>query len=150
LLRLREAIGEIAGLFVNDTNYAHRFTLIKEDIVDATVFMDPAHLRQVLWNLLLNAAEALPGEGTIEIAALAARNNEVNIQVRDDGCGIPPETIQKIFDPFFTTKSEGTGLGLSIVHRILESYDSRLDVESQMNCGTTFSFSLKRADKTKS
>jgi two-component system sensor histidine kinase PilS (NtrC family) len=149
LLHLKGAIEEIATLFAKDANHAHRFTLIKEDIADITVLMDPAHLRQVLWNLLLNAAEALPGEGTIEIAVMPARNNEVKIQVRDDGCGIPPETLPKIFDPFFTTKSEGTGLGLSIVHRILEAYESRLDVESQPNCGATFSFSLKRVEKSK-
>ncbi len=149
LLNVKQAIEEIVGLFEKDTNYSHRFTLKKEIIADATILMDTGHLRQVLWNLLLNAAEALQGEGTIEITAIPDSNDEVSIHVRDNGCGMTPETIQKIFDPFFTTKSEGTGLGLSIVHRILEAYDSRLDVQSQPEHGTTFSFSLKRSDKVK-
>jgi len=149
LLHLKQAVEEIAGLFEQDTNHANRFTLKKEIIEDATILMDTGHLRQVLWNLLLNAAEALKGEGAIEIAIMPASNNEVTIHVRDNGCGMAPETIQRIFDPFFTTKPEGTGLGLSIVHRILETYDSRLDVQSQPDQGTTFSFSLKRSDKIK-
>jgi len=148
-LHLKPAIEEIVGLFEKDTNLAQRFTLKKEITADAIIFMDTGHLRQVLWNLLLNAAEALQGEGTIEIAAIPASNNKVSIHVRDNGCGMSPETIQKIFDPFFTTKSEGTGLGLSIVHRILEAYDSRLDVQSQPDHGTTFSFSLQGSDKMK-
>ena len=53
-----------------------------------------------------------------------------------------PEVVQSIFDPFYTTKSEGTGLGLSIVHRILESYNSRLDVDTQPGKGSVFSFTL--------
>ncbi len=149
MLRMKEAIEEVAGLFEKDTNHAHRFTLKKEIVADARLLMDPAHLRQILWNLLLNAAEALQGDGTIEIHAVPTKNNEVNIQIRDNGCGMTPETMQKIFDPFFTTKSEGTGLGLSIVHRILETYDSRLDVQSQPGVGTTFSFFLKRSDRAK-
>jgi len=149
LVHLKQAIEEIAGLFEKDTNHGHRFILKKEIMADATILMDTGHFRQVLWNLLLNAAEAMRAEGTIEISALPASNSEVRIHVRDNGCGMNPETIQKIFDPFFTTKSEGTGLGLSIVHRILEAYDSRLDVQSQPERGTTFSFSLKRFDKVK-
>jgi two-component system, NtrC family, sensor histidine kinase HydH len=150
MLRLKEAIEEISGLFEKDTNHAERFSLKKTLVPDILVLMDPAHLRQVLWNLLLNAAEALQGAGTIEIHAVPVKNNEVSIHVRDNGCGMAPETVQKIFDPFFTTKSEGTGLGLSIVHRILEAYDSRLDVQTQLGSGTTFSFNLKRSDRLKS
>jgi two-component system sensor histidine kinase HydH len=56
-----------------------------------------------------------------------------------------PDVVQSIFDPFFTTKTRGTGLGLSIVHRILESYGSRLDVSSQLAVGTTFSFLLQQS-----
>ena len=56
------------------------------------------------------------------------------------------EILSSIFDPFFTTKSSGTGLGLSIVHRILESYDSHLDVESEIDKGTTFTVKFKQID----
>jgi two-component system sensor histidine kinase PilS (NtrC family) len=145
LLDLKETIEEVTGLFERDPHHAMRFSVTKRLDSDVRVIMDPAHLRQVLWNLLLNAAESVQDDGTIEIHAVAIKNNEVRIHVKDNGCGIPADVVPKIFDPFFTTKPEGTGLGLSIVHRILEAYDSRLDVQSQVGCGATFSFVLKRS-----
>ena len=68
------------------------------------------------------------------------------IEVSDNGCGMPREIIKSIFDPFFTTKPNGTGLGLSIVYSIIEHYNSRLDVESEVNKGTTFNMRLKQID----
>ncbi len=147
ILELSKSIEEIVGLFEKDKKHGRRHTLKKILIPDVYVLMDPSHLSQVLWNLLLNAAEAIQGEGAIEIQMAWAKNNEVIILVRDSGCGIAPESVQSIFDPFFTTKSEGTGLGLSIVHRILEAYNSRLDVQSKPGFGTTVSFALKRSGK---
>jgi two-component system sensor histidine kinase PilS (NtrC family) len=70
----------------------------------------------------------------------------IQIEVADDGCGIPEEIRGTIFDPFFTTKPKGTGLGLSIVHRILEFYNSRMDVESEPNHGTRISINLANVD----
>jgi two-component system, NtrC family, sensor histidine kinase HydH len=113
------------------------------------IIMDPAHLRQVLWNLLLNAAQAVPPGGTVEIHTIVSKNNQVAVHVKDDGCGMPPDIADKIFDPFFTTKTEGTGLGLSIVHRILEAYGARLEVQTEIGCGSTFSFSLQCSGKKK-
>jgi two-component system, NtrC family, sensor histidine kinase HydH len=147
MLPLREAIEDITGLFEKDANHARRFELKRVLTPDVNVLMDPTHLRQVLWNLLLNAAEAVPDGGFIEIHTVPIKNNAVSVHVKDNGCGIPPEVAQSIFDPFFTTKSEGTGLGLSIVHRILEAYGSRLDVQTQVGGGTTCAFALKRAGK---
>ena len=100
--------------------------------------MDPFHLRQILWNLLINAAEAIDGEGHIHIELRGSKNKQAYIKITDNGCGMSPDDIKLIFDPFFTTKTSGTGLGLSIVHRILEAYDALLDVESEVNKGTTF------------
>lgn len=145
ILHLKEAIEEVIGLFERDTNHAKRFTLRKVLDPDTRVLMDPAHLRQVLWNLLLNAAEAVSPSGCIEIQTVALKNNEVSIHVTDNGCGMAQEVVNNIFNPFFTTKADGTGLGLSIVHRILEAYESRLDVQTEEGRGSTFSFSLKRA-----
>jgi two-component system sensor histidine kinase PilS (NtrC family) len=103
------------------------------------IAMDPAHLKQVLWNLLINAAEAIEGQGEIRIELTITKDHLACLQVCDTGAGMPPETLQSIFDPFFTTKPNGTGLGLSIVHRILDSYGCRLDVDSTPACGTIFS-----------
>ncbi len=143
---LTDAVDDVCGLFERDTHFSGtRFALIKDLKPDLWVVMDPAHLRQVLWNLLVNAADAVAADGRIVIETIPRKNNEVQIRLSDDGCGIAPEALPSIFHPFFTTKAEGTGLGLSIVHRILEGYHSRLTVESHIAQGTTFSFLLKRA-----
>jgi two-component system sensor histidine kinase PilS (NtrC family) len=91
---------------------------------------------------LINSAEAIEKEGEIAIKTLPVKNKQIEIQVRDDGCGMEPDVSQSIFDPFFTTKTDGTGLGLSITHRILGAYNSRLEVSSVPNEGTTIRFKL--------
>ena len=106
--------------------------------------MDPEHLRQILWNLLLNAAEAIENEGIIDIEMHSSKNKDVLIRITDDGSGISEADLKSIFDPFFTTKPSGTGLGLSIVHRILEAYDAWLNVESGVNKGTTVTLKFKQ------
>jgi two-component system sensor histidine kinase HydH len=143
-INLNCAINEITDLFERDPSHKKKFMLQKDLSPDAWVLIDPTHLSQVLWNLLLNAAEAIDDDGRINLSVLPHRNSWVQIQVRDNGCGMEPQVVQSIFDPFYTTKSEGTGLGLSIVHRILESYNSHLDVNTDPGEGTSFSFTLYR------
>ena len=143
-INLHRAINEITELFETDPTHRKRFTLQKNLPPDIWVLIDPTHFSQVLWNLLLNAAEAIDDNGKIEINVFSPKNSLVQIQVRDNGCGMQPDVAQSIFDPFYTTKSEGTGLGLSIVHRILESYNSRLDVDTESGKGTAFTFTIDR------
>ena len=113
---LSKSIEEICELFLKDAQRSGHFMLKKDLADDLYIVMDPTHLRQVVWNLLINAAQALDGEnGCIGVSCKPSRNNEIQIKVSDNGCGIPPQDLQSIFNPFFTTKSEGTGLGLSIV-----------------------------------
>jgi two-component system sensor histidine kinase PilS (NtrC family) len=106
---------------------------------DAPVWVraDPGQLRQVLWNLLGNAADATERGGRVEIR-MARQAGEGVLEVTDTGHGIPDEDLQRIFDPFFTTKERGTGLGLAIVHRIVEAHSGHLSVRSQVGRGTTF------------
>lgn len=146
LIALDKAVNETVELFEKDGSCRGRITIHKNFSPGLFVEMDLVHLRQVLWNLLLNAAEAINGNGTIDIKLFSAKGRRVCIEVTDDGCGMSKQTIQSIFDPFFTTKPNGTGLGLSIVHSIIESYDSRLDVSSREGTGTTFALLLKRVD----
>jgi two-component system sensor histidine kinase PilS (NtrC family) len=141
---LSKAIEEITSLFEKDSMHSAKLTIKRELQSDLWVVMDPTHLRQILWNLLLNAAEAIQNEGRIEVRTILQKNGNILIEIADTGCGIAGEVIHSIFDPFFTTKLEGTGLGLSIVHRILEAYDSRLDVHSEIGKGTVFSYSLRQ------
>ena len=141
-VHLQTAIYEVTSLFEKDTINARDIQMEKTLSPDCWVLIDPTHLSQVLWNLLLNAAEAIEREGQIAIKTLPSKNKQIDIQVCDNGCGMEPEVTRSIFDPFFTTKTDGTGLGLSITHRILGSYNSRLEVSSMPNKGTTFNFKL--------
>lgn len=146
-IELRSAIDEIAELFRRDTHTAKKINIETDISPEIWVAMDPMHLRQVLWNLLLNAAQAIDEGGKIQISAKSVKSREVTIEVIDDGCGMSEDVVHSIFDPFFTTKPEGTGLGLSIVHRILEAYNSRLDVHTLIQSGTNFYFTLQQEDR---
>ena len=129
------------------------------------VLADAAQLRQLLWNLLLNAAQAMPDGGVLRVSALpqprpAAQGEHgpvrtegegeafpgVEIRVADTGVGIAPEVLDHIFDPFFTTKRAGSGLGLATVHAIVERNGGQLRVESAQGIGTTFRVWLPRAE----
>ncbi|MEJ2473611.1 MAG: ATP-binding protein [Desulfobacterales bacterium] len=145
-IELDKAVAETVELFERDANCRGRISIQKDFKTGLFVDMDQVHLRQVLWNLLLNASEAINGSGTIAVRLYPTKPHRACIEVTDDGCGMSNDTIKSIFDPFFTTKPNGTGLGLSIVHSIIESYDSRLEVGSRQGDGTTFSFRLKRID----
>jgi two-component system sensor histidine kinase PilS (NtrC family) len=145
-IELDKAVAETVELFERDANCRGRISIQKDFKTGLFVDMDQVHLRQVLWNLLLNASEAINGSGTIAVRLYPTKPHRACIEVTDDGCGMSNDTIKSIFDPFFTTKPNGTGLGLSIVHSIIESYDSRLEVGSRQGAGTTFSFCLKRID----
>ncbi|WP_167320888.1 two-component system sensor histidine kinase NtrB [Desulfosudis oleivorans] len=112
------------------------------------VDVDPEYLRQILWNLLLNAADAIRDsgrkEGVITVTTASARDHLAAIEVADNGCGMPESDMDAIFNPFFTTKPKGTGLGLSVVHRLVEAYGGRIDVESLQGQGSRFSLFLEK------
>jgi signal transduction histidine kinase len=97
-------------------------------------------LRQVLINLLTNAADAMEGRGDIEIVA-AAEASRLRLTVKDNGPGIPADRLVRIFEPFFTTKQvgKGTGLGLSISRQLAVSLGGDLTVESAPGEGASFS-----------
>jgi two-component system sensor histidine kinase HydH len=143
-IELKGALMETMELFEKDSSSLGSITINKTLIPNVWIEMDSAHLRQVLWNLLLNAAESINGRGRIDIRMIPFKNRHIDVQISDNGCGIPDNMVQSIFDPFFTTKPNGTGLGLSIVHRIVESHNSMLEVESEKDKGTTFTLRFKQ------
>jgi signal transduction histidine kinase len=103
----------------------------------------PSQLNQVFLNLITNAAQAMPEDGTLTISSRVA-DDSVEVSVGDTGLGIPDAVLPKIFDPFFTTKpvGEGTGLGLSIVHKIVKSHGGSIHVRTTPGSGTTFTVAL--------
>lgn len=120
--------------------------LIKRDFSGALeITADHQKLRQVFWNLGLNAFEAMPDGGELRVSTRDC-NNFVEIVFRDSGIGIPSENIEKIFYPFFTTKEAGTGLGLSIAYRIIEEHNGRMTVSSNPDKGTTFDITIPKGN----
>ena len=113
---------------------------------------DPHQLRQIFTNLLMNAFEALNGNGTVTITASALveegpaggepQGPMVQVEVRDNGPGMPADVLDKIFSPFFTTKPQGSGLGLAIVRKIVDAHDGRIDVGALETGGTRFRITL--------
>jgi PAS domain S-box-containing protein len=103
------------------------------------VFADPDQMSQVLLNLILNACQAMPDGGTIQIG-LQSRYPNLELTIADSGDGIPKDNVSRLFDPFFTTKpvGEGTGLGLTVVHGIIQEHDGSITVESEPGKGATF------------
>jgi two-component system sensor histidine kinase PilS (NtrC family) len=106
---------------------------------------DPNALRQVFWNLALNAVQAMPAGGELTITA-TREPDRLRLRVTDTGDGIASEHVDHIFEPFFSTKTEGSGLGLALVHRIIEDHGGALDVHSTPGAGTTFTVSLPDTD----
>jgi two-component system sensor histidine kinase HydH len=144
---LEIALSETIKLFQKNQDTSRRVSIMSDFSPNIWVEMDPVHLRQVMWNIIINAAEAIEGEGFIKVKTYPLKHNHACIEVSDTGCGMTEKLIQSIYDPFFTTKSSGTGLGLTIVHRILESYNTWLEVESDVGKGTKFTLKLNRIDK---
>ncbi|MGH7892883.1 MAG: sensor histidine kinase, partial [Thermodesulfobacteriota bacterium] len=104
---------------------------------------DSYRLKQAVWNLLLNSVDAMPIGGLIIIKSKTEENNVV-IEISDEGKGIDENFISRIFDPFFTTKEVGTGLGLAIVQKVIEGYNGNINVVSSRGNGATFVITLPR------
>ncbi|OGG44029.1 MAG: hypothetical protein A3F84_27875 [Candidatus Handelsmanbacteria bacterium RIFCSPLOWO2_12_FULL_64_10] len=116
---------------------------LQEDLLE--VFADGSQMQQVLVNLLSNAVESVQQGGVVSVSTRGLSEKQaVALEVRDTGAGIRGEDLSKIFDPFFTTKGEGkgVGLGLAVVYGIVHSHGGDIEVDSQVNQGTTFRVTL--------
>ena len=118
------------------------------------IYADPQQIEQALLNLLLNARDALPGEGRIELETSmcllgrefcttrpwARAGRYLQVTVRDNGCGIPPDAREHVYEPFYTTKGfgQGTGLGLATTYGICKQHQGYIDFESELDVGTSF------------
>jgi len=130
---------------------AANIQLVLESTVPMRISVDPEQIKQVLINLVQNAADSVGRNGTITLRARHDRKHlsdgetdVVILEVSDTGGGIPPEVEKRLFDPFFTTKATGTGLGLPIAARIVQNHGGALQYQTQMHHGTTFGIVLSQ------
>ena len=107
---------------------------------------DPDQLKQVLYNLIRNAAQAIGSEGNI-VLSTNYDDSFVSIRIVDDGHGMSSEEVGKVFEPYFTTKKTGSGLGLLVVHRIVREHGGRIEFDSRRDEGTRVTIQLPRSEK---
>jgi len=150
-LDVNEVVQKPVSLLENQAMF-HNINIVKELQPDLPpVCADASQLQQVFVNILVNAAEAMNGEGTLTIATRAVPDaDRVEIRFTDTGCGIPKENLPHLFEPFFTTKDvgSGTGLGLSISYGIIERHGGTIEVLSRVDEGSSFLITLPTAKET--
>jgi len=138
---MNHVLDEVIGLLEHQAIF-HGITVVKHHSTSIPlVNVDSAQMQEVFMNIILNAAQAMDGKGTLTTTTrLVERNRGIEIEIRDSGPGIAPENLEKIFEPFFTTKEigRGTGLGLSIAYGIVERHHGSIRVESELGKGTAF------------
>jgi two-component system NtrC family sensor kinase len=145
LTNVTQILNECVGLVENQALF-HNIRIVRRPMENLLpVVADPSQIQQVLMNLIINAAEAMDGNGDLTLATrYDAMDKVVEIECTDTGRGIRPEDLERIFDPFFTTKegSHGTGLGLAISYGIIREHRGSISVESEVGKGTTFTVRL--------
>jgi two-component system, NtrC family, sensor histidine kinase PilS len=159
LCRIGPILDETVDLFLHCPEYTENLHILRPPNPDGfEAVVDPDQMRQVFWNLMINAAQAMSGQGELRLdigrgkeqggaadlpwSVRDTNKQWIRISIADSGCGIAEDARERIFDPFFTTKDGGTGLGLSIVHKIIENHGGIIKVESAAGKGTQFSLYL--------
>jgi two-component system NtrC family sensor kinase len=143
LLDLNQVVEDTLSLVRNQTVFRNTRLVYELDPHLPTVLADADQMRQVVLNIVLNAAEAMVQGGELRVASSAdAAAKAVELRISDTGPGIPDEVRARIFEPFFTTKKTGTGLGLAVAYGIIERHHGRIRIESARGKGTTFIVSV--------
>ena len=134
---IAECLSTTLKLVNNELKYTSKIVTHINDVPDS--YINAGRLGQVFLNLMVNAGHAIEDQGVIEIFC-QQRDDKIDIRIKDNGCGIDTDLIDRIFEAFFTTKPEGqgTGLGLSISRGIVEEHGGEISVESTPGEGTTF------------
>jgi len=153
---LQNLLLETLDFFKQAPEYQENIEVLFEHENSAlTASIDPDQMRQVFWNLSINAVQAMPHGGVLRVTAQKKNGIDgkmdgpeetaspfLQVLFQDSGSGIEPVNLEKIFYPFFTTKDRGSGLGLAIVHRIIEDHGGKIEVDSRLGKGTTFKILL--------
>jgi signal transduction histidine kinase len=143
-VNLETLVREVLTIVQPEAERAH-VQLVVDTLDVPDVNGDPGLLRQAFLNLVLNACQAMPGGGTLRVAAESVRGHRVALSFADTGTGIEPEHLARIFDLYFTTREQGSGIGLSMVFRTVQLHDGEIEVQSTLGVGTTFRLLLPEA-----
>jgi two-component system CheB/CheR fusion protein len=143
---LRAEPTDLKGLVVSTVDHLKRDPAVQAVAIDvsgngAVVNVDAEQLQLALQNVLMNAVQAMNGQGAIRVD-IERHGADWTISMADTGPGMPPEVKEKVFEPFFTTRSRGTGLGLPIAKRVVEAHGGRIGIETPPGGGTVVSLSL--------
>jgi len=141
-LRIDEEIRSAIETVFNPPD-AYKLTIqveIQPDLPSIVLLKE--HMSDILTNLLSNARDASPENGIIKITARMLNSDTLEISVKDQGPGIPPDKMEQIFEPYYTTKPHGSGLGLAIVKSTVELYGGQVTVENHPEGGTVFTVRL--------
>ena len=159
VVSIKDSLKDSVSTSLNGSDIDCKFSIPDEL---SNVNIDQGQIKQAFYNIIINAQEAMAGEGTIRVDcenvtigendALTLKSGKyVKISITDQGAGIPVENLAKIFDPYFSTKEmgevKGMGLGLSSCHSIVENHNGLITVESELGVGTTLSIYLPASDK---
>ncbi len=136
-------VREVVAAFGADPRYRGTVRVAVSGAVADPLVADPDRLRQMIWNLLLNAAQAMPRGGTVRVAT-SVDGDHVLVTVEDEGVGMSEADRARLFDPFFTTRRGGTGLGLANVARFMRAHGGRVDVRSEPGQGSAFTLVFPR------
>ncbi|MBN1223073.1 MAG: cache domain-containing protein [Candidatus Aminicenantes bacterium] len=140
---INEIISRTVNLLENQVSYQNIRIMKNLDPNLPLIEFDINKIKQVFWNLMLNASEAMAAGGTLTLTSRYLRDKDyIEILFEDTGTGIPKENLGKLFDPFFTTKSSGTGLGLAVSYGIIRQHNGKIEVDSEPGKGSTFRISL--------
>ncbi len=142
-LDLDGLVATVVEAFGQDPRFAGKLEVVTR-LMPAPASVDPDRIRQVLWNLLTNAAQAMPGGGQIDVD-MGVEGEEVVLRVRDRGVGVPIEDRERIFDPFYTRRAGGTGLGLAVVDQLVRAHQGSISVHAPEGGGTCFAVRLPLA-----
>ncbi len=134
---------EVCAAFGRDPRYAQQ-ARVRFEGGPTRLVADPDRVRQLLWNLVINAAQSMPRGGEIVVRATTTRDG-AELRVADEGTGIPEAERERIFDPFFTTRSGGTGLGLAVVEQVVRAHGGGVRVTGRPAGGTEFIIDLPRS-----
>lgn len=144
--KIDEIIEDVLDTIKYVPDWQEKIEAVRSSTNHLEIFASKTEIRQLIWNLVMNAVQAMPDGGRVTVTTRPALLDEsvpaLEIGISDNGPGIKENDLGKIFEPFFTTKEKGTGLGLAIVNRIVEGYSGKIGVDSVPGHGTTFTVLL--------